>query len=285
VLIGREVERTRLDNLIARARGGESAALLVHGEPGIGKTRLLEHAAAGAADFQVLRARPFEAESELAFAGLSELLRPILDLVDRIPAPQNAALSGGLALGPPVPGDRFAVAAATLSLLAAAAEESPVLVVVDDAHWFDAPSREALLFAGRRLGSEGVLMLLGMRDREWIPAAGISTLELRGLTGADAAALIDRAAARIDAEVRDRIVAETRGNPLAILEAVATLTEAELLGKVPITHPLAVGALLERAFAQQLDILPRLGAPVPLRPHRTPADAPQRSVAGAAAGA
>jgi len=257
VLVGREGERTRLDSLIARARRSESAALLVHGEPGIGKTRLLEHAAAGATDLQVLRARPLEAESELAFAGLSELLRPILQLLDRIPAPQKAALSGALALGPSVPGDRFAVAAATLSLLAAVAEKSPVLVVVDDAHWLDAPSREALLFAGRRLGSEGVLMLLGMRDREWISAAGLGTLELHGLSAGGAAALVERTGTPVDVAVRNRIVTETRGNPLAILEAVATLTDAELLGKVPITHPLAVGASLERAFAQRLDGLPQ----------------------------
>jgi DNA-binding CsgD family transcriptional regulator len=257
VLIGREDERTHLDSLTARAHGGESAALILHGEPGIGKTRLLEYAAATAADFKVLRARPLEAESELAFAGLSELLRPVLSLLGRIPAPQEAALSGALALGPPVPGDRFAVAAATLSLLAAAAEECPVLVVVDDAHWLDAPSREALLFAGRRLGSEGVLLLLGMRDRDWIPAAGLGTLELRGLSAADAAALVERTGTPIDAAVRTRVITETRGNPLAILEAVATLTDAELLGKAPITQPLAVGASLKQAFAQRLNILPR----------------------------
>jgi predicted ATPase len=245
VLVGREGERALLDNLIARARGGESTALLVHGEPGIGKTRLLEHAAATAADFKVLRARPLEAESELAFAGLSELLRPVLHLLGRIPGPQETALSGALALGPSVPGDRFAVAAATLSLLAAAAEESPVLAVVDDAHWLDTPSREALLFAGRRLGSEGVLLLLGMRDRDWISAAGLGTLELRGLSAMDAAALVERTGTPVDAAVQNRIAAETLGNPLAILEAVATLTEAELLGKAPITQPLAVGASLD----------------------------------------
>jgi len=116
VLVGREDERTQLDSLIARARGGESTALILYGEAGIGKTRLLEHAAATAADFKALRARPLEAESELAFAGLSDLLRPVLHLLGRIPDPQEAALSGALALGPPVPGDRFAVAAATLSL-------------------------------------------------------------------------------------------------------------------------------------------------------------------------
>ena len=257
MLVGREDERRQLDSLITRARGGESTALLLHGEPGIGKTRLLEHAAATAADFKVLRARPLEAESELAFAGLSELLRPVLHLLGKIPAPQEAALSGALALGPPMPGDRFAVAAATLSLLAAAAEESPVLVVVDDAHWLDTPSREALLFAGRRLGSEGVLLLLGMRDREWIPAAGLGILELHGLSATDAAALVDRTETPVDVAVRTRILTETRGNPLAILEAVATLTDAELLGKVPIIHPLAVGASLEQAFAQRLDLLPQ----------------------------
>jgi hypothetical protein len=236
--------------------GGESATLILYGEPGIGKTRLLERAAVTAADFTVLRARPLEAESELGFAGLSELLRPVLHLLGRIPRPQKDALSGALALKPPVPGDRFAVAAATLSLLATAAEESPVLVVVDDAHWLDGPSREALLFAGRRLGREGVLMLLGMRDRDWIPAAGLGTLKLHGLPTADAMALVDRTGAPVAAAVRSRIAADTRGNPLAILEAVATLTEAELRGTTPIIHPLAVGTSLKQAFAQQLDVLP-----------------------------
>jgi DNA-binding CsgD family transcriptional regulator len=231
--------------------------LIVHGEPGIGKTRLLEHAAATATDFRLLRARPLEAESELPFAGLSELLRPVLHLLHRIPRPQEAALSGALALGPPVPGDRFAVAAATLSLLAAAADETPVLAVVDDAHWLDRPSREALLFAGRRLGSEGLLLLLGMREREWISAAGLAALELPGLSAADAAALVAHTGTPVDAAVQNRIATETRGNPLAILEAVATLTDAELLGRTPISRPLAVGALLERAFAQRLDALPR----------------------------
>ena len=172
MLIGREDERKRLDGLIAGARRGDSAALVVYGEPGIGKTRLLEYAVAAAVGFKVLRARPLEVESELAFASLSDLLRTILHLLVRIPGPQCAALAGALALGPPVPGDRFAVAAATLSLLAAAAEEAPVLAVVDDAQWLDTPSREALLFAGRRLGSEGVLLLLGMRDRKWISSSG-----------------------------------------------------------------------------------------------------------------
>jgi DNA-binding CsgD family transcriptional regulator len=256
VLVGREDERRRLDGLVAGARSGHSSALIIHGEPGIGKTSLIEYALAGVAGFKVLRARPLEVESELAFAGLSELLRPILHLLDRIPEPQNAALSGALALGPPTPGDRFAVAAATLSLFAAAAEESPVLAVVDDAHWLDTPSREALLFAGRRLGSEGVFVLLGMRDREWTSSSGLDTIELRGLSVPDSALILERTGARIDATVRSRLVRATRGNPLALVEAVAYLTESELSGKTPIAHPLAVGTSLEQAFAKQLGGLP-----------------------------
>jgi DNA-binding CsgD family transcriptional regulator len=118
------------------------------------------------------------------------------------------------------------VAAATLSLLAAAAEESPVLAVADDAHWLDRPSREALVFAGRRLGSEGVLLLLGTRDREWASAAGLPARELRGLPATDAAALIERTGTPVDAVTRKLIVTETGGNPLAILEAITTLTVA-----------------------------------------------------------
>jgi DNA-binding CsgD family transcriptional regulator len=177
----------------------------------------------------------------------------VLHLLDRLPSPQRAVLAGALALGPPAPGDRFAVAAATLSLLAAGAEQLPALAVVDDAHWLDIPSREALLFAGRRLGSEGVLLLLAMRDREWVSSSGLEALEVHGLPAPDAAVLVEHTRAPIDAAVRNRLIAETRGNPLAILEAVATLTDAELLGRTPIAHPLAVGVCLERAFAQQLD--------------------------------
>ena len=230
--------------------------MIVHGEAGIGKTSLLERAALGADGFVVLRAQPLQTESELPFAGLSDLLRGILELQDRIPAPQQAALSGALALGPPAPGDRFAVAAATLSLLAAAAEAAPVLAIVDDAHWLDAPSREALLFSGRRLGSEGVVLLLGMRDRDWLHSAGLATLQLDGLDPAAATMLLDGADGALDAGVRRRLVTETQGNPLAILEAASTLTEAERRGQSPIGHPLAVGPALEQAFALHLADLP-----------------------------
>ncbi len=256
MLIGRAHEVSRLNALLDAARTGRSSALIVHGDPGIGKTSLLEEAARGAEDFRVLRARPLQAESELPFAGLSELLHPILELRDRIPGPQQAALAGALALGPAVAGDRFAVAAATLSVLASAAEDAPVLVIVDDAHWLDDPSRVSLIFAGRRLESEGIVLLIGMRDRPWLQDTGLETMHLDGLPADAAAVLIDQGNVALDAAVRDRVVTETRGNPLAIIEAVSTLSEDERRGRAPIAHPLAVGAMLERAFAQQLDDLP-----------------------------
>jgi DNA-binding CsgD family transcriptional regulator len=232
-----------------------SAALIVHGDPGIGKTALLDEVVARAAGFTILRAQPLQTESELPFAGLSDLLRPLLPLLDRIPQPQAAALAGALALGPPTPGDRFAAAAATISLLAVGAEEAPVLAVVDDAHWLDGPSREALLFAGRRLGSDGVVLLLAMRDRPWLEAAGIERLELRGLKPDAAAALMDGTGRTVSSGVRDRLIADTAGNPLALLEALATLTDGQLGGAAPIAGPIIVGATLARSFAQRLEPL------------------------------
>jgi DNA-binding CsgD family transcriptional regulator len=257
VLPGRAAEIARIDRLLDGARTGLSAALIVHGEPGIGKTTLLDAAVSAAAGFTVLRARPLQTESELPFAGLSDLLRPLLPLLDRIPARQSAVLSGALALGPPTPGDRFAAAAATISLLAAGAEERPVLAVVDDAHWLDTPSREALLFAGRRLGGEGVVLLLAMRDRPWLASAGIERLELRGLPPDAAAELASRAGRTVSAGIRDRLVVETGGNPLALLEVLATLTDAQLDGSAPIVEPIAAGSTLEWSFAQRLEPLPK----------------------------
>jgi len=256
VLPGRADEVARIRRLLDGARTGVSAALIVHGDPGIGKTTLLDEIVSAAAGFTVLRAQPLQTEAELPFAGLSDLLRPLLPFLDRIPGPQAAVLSGALALGPPTPGDRFAAAAATISLLGAGADEAPVLAVVDDAHWLDTPSREALLFAGRRLGGEGVVLLLAMRDRPWLESAGIERLELRGLASDAAAELVVGAGRTVGPSIRTRLVADTGGNPLALLEALATLTDAQLDGSAPIVGPIASGATLERSFAKRLDPLP-----------------------------
>jgi len=256
VLIGQAEERRRIDELLEKGRDGVSAALIVHGDPGIGKSTFLEYLVAQAEGFVVLRARPLEAEVELPFAGLSDLLRPVLPLLDRLPEPQAAALSGALALGPPAPGDRLAVAAATLSMFAAAAEEAPLLVAVDDAHWLDKPSREALLFAARRLGREGVLVVLAARERAWLEAAGIEQLEVKGLPERDASALIDASKRAVNPQVRERVIGDTAGNPLAILAALDALSDAQLDGTELIAGPLPVGTELEQGFTRRLEPLP-----------------------------
>src|SRR2546421_12284864 len=146
MLLGRDEERLAIDRLLAEARSGRSGVLAFVGEPGIGKTALLEYAAARAGEMRVLRARGIESETEVPFAGLLELLRPALGLLDRIAAPQAQALSGSLALRPAQARDRFAVGAATLSLLAVDAEEAPVAIVLDDAHWLGGSGARALPF-------------------------------------------------------------------------------------------------------------------------------------------
>src|SRR5262245_49714089 len=156
MLFGRDVERARLERLVDEARGGRSGCVILRGEAGIGKSALCAYAAELATGLTVLRTRGVESESELAFAGLAQLFRPTLGRVGELPPPQAAALAGALAIGPPAGGDRFAVCAATLSLLAAIAEDGPALALVDDAHWVDRSSAEALLFSARRLDAEGV---------------------------------------------------------------------------------------------------------------------------------
>src|SRR5690348_15139835 len=150
MLVGRGDEQARIEALLADAASGVSRALVIRGEPGIGKSALLRYAAERAEGLTVLRATGIESESELPFSGLSELLRPLIGRLNDIPPPQAAALAGALALGPPVAEDGFTIRLATLSLLAHAAEQRPVLALVDDAHWLDASSRDALLFTARR---------------------------------------------------------------------------------------------------------------------------------------
>jgi DNA-binding CsgD family transcriptional regulator len=256
VLVGRTDEVSRIERLLECARDGESCALVVHGDAGIGKTALLDEVVARTAGFTVLRARPLQAECELPFAGLFDLVRPLLPLLGRIPPQQAAVLSGALALGPPTPGDRFAAAAATISLLSAGAEQGPILVVVDDAQWLDSPSREALEFASRRLGSVRILVLMAMRDRPMRGDSGIERMQLRGLVPAAAAELLAAAGRPVSPTVRDRLIAETAANPLALREALSTLTNQQLRGVVPLTEPIPIAATLERSFSHRLESMP-----------------------------
>jgi DNA-binding CsgD family transcriptional regulator len=252
MLLGRDAERARLAGLLAAAHDGASAALVIRGEPGIGKSALLDDAVGAADGMTVLRARGVESESELSFAGLADLLSPVVAELGSLPPPQRAALSGALALGPPAPGDRFTLYAATLSLLGAVAERSPVLVAVDDAPWLDAPSREALVFVARRLQEEGVVLLLAARSGE--PVGGeLPELLLGGLDAAASAALLGAGIAR---EVADRLFDATAGNPLALLELSGLLSDAQRRGAEPIGDPVPVGAGIERAFRHRLDALP-----------------------------
>src|SRR6201988_4455113 len=154
MLLGRDAECGRIERLLAHARAGISGALVIGGDPGVGKPALVEHAAASATGMTVLRARGVESEAEVPFSGLLELLRPVLDRISAIPGVQAAALRGALALAPARERDRFAVGAATLSLLASCAEERPLLALVDDAQWLDPSSVGSLVFATRRLGGD-----------------------------------------------------------------------------------------------------------------------------------
>ena len=244
--------------MIEAAREGRSAALLVHGEAGMGKTSLLRDAAEHATGLRVLRARGIESESHLPFAALSELLAPLLDLRGEIPAVQATALGGALALEATPVTDRFTVAAGVLSLLAAAAERQPVLALADDPQWLDEASREALLFAARRLDAEGVVLLFGLRDGEGVDAGslGLDALHLGGLDDASARAVLAADADGLAPQVTEKLIAAAGGNPLALREIPRGLSAEQRAGRDLANAPLRPGDTLERAFRRRVDALP-----------------------------
>ena len=251
MLLGREHERQKIGQVLAQARSGASAALALVGEPGIGKTALLDYAASQAAGMLLLRARGIESEAQIPFGSLLELIRPALVLLDQIPPPQAAALESALALRPGSAQDRFAVGAATLSLLAAYAEQGPVAVLVDDAQWLDGSSAQALLFAFRRLMADPVAVLVAVRDGEpsLLDGADLPMLRLTGLTSDEAAALMPGLAA----ESARRLHLATAGNPLALLELAPDAADVML---TPEGAPVLVSARVSGAFlhrAGQLD--------------------------------
>ena len=238
MLHGRCAERTAIDALLDRARAGASGALVLRGEPGIGKTALLDHAADRAFGLRVLRGAGVESEAELPFAGLHLLLRSILDRLDRLPGPQRGALGGAFGLGAgDSGGDRFLIGAGVLSLLADVAEDAPLLCLIDDAQWLDRASAEALLFAARRLDRDGVVMIFAVRDYAGaLVATGIPELHLDGLDAESAAALLDEHDTGLPPARRARLVAETHGNPLALLELpVLFAAHGSPAGPLPLT--------------------------------------------------
>src|SRR4051812_1701712 len=254
MLVGRGVECAAVECLLLEARESRSGALVIRGEPGIGKSALLGYAIERAGDLRVLRGVGIESESELPFAALHRILLPVPDQVDGIPEPQADALRGAFGLSPGQASDRFLIAVGVLSLLAEAADEQPLLCVVDDAQWLDGASAEALAFAARRLEAEGVMLLFAARDGEATALDGLPELRLTGLRGEAADALL---AAQLSPALRDHLVESTHGNPLALIELSASLTPDQLGGRDLLPEPLPIGAVLESAFLERVRALPR----------------------------
>src|SRR4051812_28295514 len=252
-LRGRADELRTLRELLDAVRAGESRALVLRGEPGIGKTALLDEAIASATGFRVARAAGVEAEMELAFAALHQLCAPMFDRLDALPAPQRDALGVAFGLHAGDPPDRFLVGLAALSLFSDVAAEQPLLCVVDDAQWLDRASAQALAFVARRLLAESVAVLFATRT----PSPDFAQppeLVVDGLRIDDARTLLGAViTGPLDDGVRDRIVAETGGNPLALLELPRGLGPAELAGGFGLPDALPLAGRIEESFRRRLD--------------------------------
>jgi DNA-binding CsgD family transcriptional regulator len=256
-LLGRQRERVVLERLLDTARNGHGAVLVVHGDPGVGKTALLQYAAEAGRDFRVVRTAGVEGEMELDYAALQQLCSPLLEFVERLPDPQRDAIGVAFGLGAGQAPSPFLVGLAVLGLFSEAAERQPLLCVVDDALWLDGGSAGALAFVARRLLAERVALAFATRDvgSGW---ARFPQLRVEPLGRRDARSLLESVLpARLDESVLERIVAETGGNPLALLELPRGLTPAQLAGGfgLPAALPLSTG--IEQSFARRLARLPR----------------------------
>jgi DNA-binding CsgD family transcriptional regulator len=255
-LMGRRSECGVLDRLLEAVRAGESRALVVRGEPGVGKTALLEYVVEQASGCRVVRAAGVQSEMELAFAGLHQLCAPMLDRLERLPVPQRDAVrtAFGVSAGPAP--DRFFVALAVLGLLSDVAEDQPLICLVDDEQWLDRASAQVLAFVARRLQADAVGLLFAAR-RTSDELAGLPELVVEGLPEGDARALLDAVlTGPLDVRVRDQIVSETRGNPLALLELPRGLTPAELAGGFALPDAMPLSGRIEESFRRRLDALP-----------------------------
>jgi DNA-binding CsgD family transcriptional regulator len=258
VLLGRAAERQALDHLLDNVRGGQSAVMVIRGEPGVGKTALLHHCARQVSGFRVARVAGVESEMELPFAGLHQLCAPMLGRLDALPEPQRAALRVALGLSSGPAPDRFLVALAALSLLAEVAAERPLICFVDDAQWLDAASRQVLGFVARRLLAESVAVVFAVRDptdeRELV---GLPELRLGGLPEKDARDLLATVIpGGLDGRDRDRLIAETRGNPLGIVELPRELAATQLPGAFGPAAAEPLSGRIEESFLRRLEALP-----------------------------
>jgi DNA-binding CsgD family transcriptional regulator len=257
-LLGRHGECETLDRLLRTVRAGESQVLVLRGEAGIGKTVLLDYLVGQASGWHVVQAAGVQAEMELAFAGLHQLCVPLLAGLEALPGPQRDALREAFGLQNGGSPDHFRVALAVLTLLAGEAEERPLLCVIDDAQWLDRASRQALAFVARRLLAERIAMVFAVREpSEPDELDGMPELEIEGLGEQDARAMLASGiGGRMDMRVRDRIVAETRGNPLALLELPRGLTPAELAGGFGLPDRGPLSGRIEKSFRRRFDALP-----------------------------
>jgi DNA-binding NarL/FixJ family response regulator len=258
VLRGRRRESAVLDRLLESVRAGESRVLVVHGEAGVGKSALLEYVAARASGCRVARAAGVQSEMELAFAGLHQLIAPMLDHVKRLPAPQRDALLTAFGLADGAAPNRFLVGLAVLGVLSNVADDQPLVCLVDDTQWLDCASAQALGFVARRLVAESVGLIFAVREPgDEQDLTGLPQLLVDGLGNDDARALLASVIRwPLDEQVRDRIVAETHGNPLALLELPRGLTPAELAGGFGLPGVTSLPTRIEDSFARRLASLP-----------------------------
>jgi hypothetical protein len=256
-LRGRARECDTLRRLISTVRSGSSRVLVLRGEAGVGKTALLGHVEDLASGFRCIQVAGVQSDMELAFAGLQQLCAPLLNHIDELPEPQREALNVAFGRGVGATPDRFLVGLAVLSLMAAAANEQPLLCVVDDAQWLDQVSAQTLAFVARRMLAEPVALVFAARDRGAEALAGLPELVIGGLSDADARDLLGSVVlGRIDERVRDRIVAETRGIPLALLEVPRNVSATELAGGFGNVGARRSAGQIEESYVHRIQSLP-----------------------------
>jgi DNA-binding CsgD family transcriptional regulator len=258
MLAGRSAECVRLDQLLLEARSGKSAVLVVRGEPGVGKTALLDYTAHRALGFRIIHVVGVESEMELPYAGLQVLCASLVDRLDRLPSPQRGALGTAFGLSQGPPPDRFLVGLATLSLLADAADEVPLVCIVDDAQWLDRSSAQAVAFVARRIEVEPIAFLFAETDADALrELAAFPQLPLEGLPYTEARDLLDSViTGPLDDSIRARIVAETHGNPLALLEIARRVSSDGLAGGFGVIPAFQLSNRIDVSFSEQVECLP-----------------------------
>jgi DNA-binding CsgD family transcriptional regulator len=257
-VIGREAELGVIDQLLTQARSGTSGVLILRGETGVGKSALLTEAADRAIDMHILDVTGVESEIEMPFAGLHQLLWPVIDRIGRLPGQQATALAGALGLDNPEPGGLFLIGVALLTLLADMAEEHPVLLLVDDAQWLDEPSATALTFAVRRLEAEPVVGLFAVREGSvsGFRMQGLPVLDIKGLPPESAEHLLDDLEVEVAPEVRRRLIADTSGNPMALKELPSLLSVPQLEGREPLPSWLPLPDRMAHVYRERVQQLP-----------------------------